>query len=51
MQDKAPAAGGGDGCKFRGLADHLVEMVVKACWEWQEGEAGKEEAVGISMEC
>ena len=28
-----------------------VNVVVKACWEWQEGEAGKEEAVVISMEC
>ena len=30
---------------FGGLADHLVEMVVKACWEWPEGAAGKEEGV------
>ena len=30
---------------FGGLADHLVEMVVKACREWPEGAAGKEEGV------
>jgi hypothetical protein len=46
LQDKAAAAGGGsDECVFGGLADHLVEMVVKACWEWPEGAAGKEEGV------
>ena len=47
MQDKAvkAAGGGGDECVFGGLADHLVEMVVKACWEWPEGAAGKEEGV------
>ena len=27
------------------LADLLVEMVVKACCEWPEGAAGKEEGV------
>ena len=30
---------------FGGLADHLVKMVVKACLEWPEGAAGKEEGV------
>ena len=46
LQDKAAAAGGGgDECVFGGLADHLVEMVVKACREWPEGAAGKEEGV------
>jgi hypothetical protein len=48
LQDKAMKAvegGGGDECVFGGLADHLVEMVVKACWEWPEGAAGKEEGV------
>ena len=48
MQDKvakAAGAGGGGECVFGGLADHLVEMVVKACWEWPEGAAGKEEGV------
>ena len=28
---------------FGGLADHLVEMVVKACRDWPEGAAGKGE--------
>ena len=49
LQDKAAKAaaegGGGDECVFGGLADHLVEMVVKACREWPEGAAGKEEGV------
>jgi hypothetical protein len=48
LQDKAAAAAGGAGgdeCVFGGLADHLVEMVVKACREWPEGAAGKEEGV------
>ena len=48
LRDKAAkAAGGGGGgeCVFGGLADHLVEMVVKACREWPEGAAGKEEGV------
>jgi hypothetical protein len=47
LQDKAAAAAGagGDECVFGGLADHLVEMVVKACREWPEGAAGKEEGV------
>ena len=30
---------------FGDLADHLVEMVVRACREWPEGAAGKEEGV------
>ena len=42
---KAAGAGGGGECVFGGLADHLVEMVVKACREWPEGAAGKEEGV------
>jgi RCC1 and BTB domain-containing protein len=42
---KAAGGGGGDECVFGGLADHLVEMVVKACREWPEGAAGKEEGV------
>ena len=42
---KKAGGGGGDECVFGGLADHLVEMVVKACWEWPEGAAGKEEGV------
>ena len=44
---KTAAAGGAahDGSVFGGLADHLVEMVVKACREWPEGAAGKEEGV------
>ena len=48
LQDKAAAAAAadvGDECVFGGLADHLVEMVVKACREWPEGAAGKEEGV------
>ena len=46
LRDKAAAAGGAAGdCVFWGLADHLVEMVVKACREWPEGAAGKEEGV------
>ena len=49
LQEKAAKAaaegGGGDECVFGGLADHLVEMVVKACREWPEGAAGKEEGV------
>ena len=45
LRDKAAAKEGGDGCAFGDLADHLVEMVVKACWEWPEGAAGKEEGV------
>ena len=48
LQDKAPATvsgRGGDECVFGGLADHLVKMVVKACREWPEGAAGKEEGV------
>ena len=38
---KTAAAGGAahDGSVFGGLADHLVEMVVKACREWPEGVA------------
>ena len=40
-----PGRGGNDKCVFGGLTDHLVEMVVKACWEWPEGAAGKEEGV------
>ena len=44
---KTAAAGGAahDGSVFGGLADHLVEMVVKECREWPEGSAGKEEGV------
>ena len=47
LQVKSAAAGaaGDDGCVFRDLADHLVEMVVEACREWPEGAAGKEEGV------
>ena len=45
LRDKAAAKEGGDGCAFGDLADHLVEMVVKACLEWPEGAAGKEEGV------
>ena len=42
LQDRTAAAAGGgsDECVFGGLADHLVEMVVKACREWPEGAAG-----------
>ena len=47
LSGTAKAAGGCGGGEsvFGGLADHLVEMVVKACREWPEGAAGKEEGV------
>ena len=45
VRDKAAATAAHDGCVFADLTDHLVEMVVKACREWPEGAAGKEEGV------
>ena len=49
LRDKAAATAAageaGGQCVFEGLTDHLVEIVVKACREWPEGAAGKEEGV------